>query len=167
MMDPVRMRELFVYEPATGLFRYRIDVRGGRNSAFLKAKAGELAGGIGGAGYWCLSAGGRRVGAHRVAWLLMTGDWPVSDIDHVNGVRTDNRWSNLRLATRSENMQNLKAPHKDNETGFLGVERKRDRFAARISIEGKRMYLGVFTTPQEAHVAYINAKRRLHERNTL
>lgn len=156
-----------MYDPETGLFRWRLDIRGGRNNALLKARAGDVAGFPDGYGYWAMSVGGIRTSGHRVAWLYTTGEWPESDIDHINGRRSDNRWSNLRLASRSVNMQNLKGPHKDSSTGYLGVERKRERYAARICINGKKRSLGVFDTAAQAHEVYLAAKRRLHEGNTL
>ncbi len=82
-------------------------------------------------------------------------------------MRADNRWVNIRIVTRSENMQNMKFPHKDSSTGFLGVERKRDKFSARICINGRKLSLGSFETPELAHEAYINAKRKIHKMGTL
>lgn len=158
----------FTYDQKTGVFRFRHDVRAGRNRAFLKARAGDTAGNLSpSTGYWYLSIGGRRYAAHRMAFLYMTGAVPPDDIDHINGNKTDNRWSNLRQATRAQNMQNLSRPHADNTAGFLGVERKRGRFAARIAVGGKKLNLGVFNTPEEAHAAYVKAKREVHERNQL
>lgn len=166
-MTQQRVRQLFIYDPNSGIFRWRIDVRAGRNNALLKARAGDVAGFPSGYGYWAMSVDGVRTSGHRVAWLYVTGEMPKADIDHINGRRDDNRWSNLRLASRSVNMQNLKGPHKDSSTGYLGVERKRERYAARICIDGKKHSLGVFDTPAQAHEAYLSAKRRLHEGNAL
>lgn len=163
-----RLKELFDYTPETGVFRFRHDVRAGRNGAFLVASAGAVAGNVSpSTGYWYISIRGRRYAAHRMAFLYMTGAVPPDDVDHINGSKTDNRWRNLRPATRSQNMQNLFRAHADNTTGFLGVERKRGRFAARIAIGGRRMSLGIFDTPEEAHAAYVAAKREVHERSTL
>ena len=167
MITRARAAELFVYNPEDGTFRWRVDIRVGRNKAFVLARAGDSAGFLSGYGYWSLSVDKVRTSGHRIAWLLMTGEWPQQDIDHINGDRADNRWTNLRLATRSENMENLRGPHADNETGFLGVSRKRDRFEASITKDRKRQRLGVFDTPQEAHQAYLKAKRALHARSTL
>lgn len=155
------------YHPLTGHFIWRVDIRSGRNNALLKASAGERAGFHGSYGYRYVSIGGKRVAEHRAAWFFMTGAWPRHDIDHINGVRDDNVWANLRHATRSQNMQNLKSAHRDSETGFLGVERKRGKYAARIAVNGTRYNLGVFDTPLEAHNAYLAAKRELHEGCTL
>lgn len=167
MITKDRASELFLYDPATGVFRWRADIRVGRNKAFVLARAGEVAGFPSGYGYWSLSVDGVRTSGHRVAWLLMTGEWPKRDIDHVNGDRADNRWANLRLATRSENMENLKGPHADSQTGFLGVSRKRGKFEASITKNRRRYRLGVFASAEAAHRAYLKAKRRLHARGTL
>ena len=93
--------------------------------------------------------------AHRLAWLLMTGSWPSALIDHVNGVKSDNRWSNLREATRTQNAANARlAVH--NSSGFKGVSfhARRGRWQANIRTEGRYRYLGLFDTAEEAHAAY-------------
>lgn len=166
-INPARALAVLRYDPETGLIFWRVDIRAGKNNWLLKAVAGDQAGFASGYGYWVLSIDGARTSAHRFAWLAMTGAWPEHDIDHVDGDRTNNRWTNLRGATRAQNMQNLKGAHKDSSTGLLGVERKRDRFAARICVDGKKHSLGVFATPELAHAAYLKAKREMHERNTL
>jgi hypothetical protein len=166
-ITPERVREVLVYDPATGVLAWRIDMRAGRNDAFVKARAATRAGFLSSFGYRAISIDGKRTSEHRVAWVLMTGMWPEFDVDHINGQRSDNRWANLRAATRSQNMQNLKRAHVDSETGLLGVERKRGRFAARICVDGRKKWLGVFDTAELAHAAYLAAKRQVHERNTL
>ena len=161
-----RLKEVLRYDPDAGIFTWRIDIRGGRNKAFVKARAGTIAGFKGGCGYWVISVDGWRTGAHRMAWFYMTGKWP-HEIDHLNGNRSDNKWLNLREVVRRVNAQNLKHSHVDSETGFLGVERKRNKFAARIMVDGKRIHIGVFETAKLAHAAYVKAKRELHEGCTI
>src|SRR3972149_955610 len=97
----------------------------------------------------------------------MMGEFPKGDIDHINGDRADNRIGNLRATSRSENMQNLKEAHKDNCTGHLGVFKKRHRFGAQIMVDGVKHKLGIYDTPQEAHEAYLEAKRKLHPAGVL
>ena len=94
----------------------------------------------------------------------MTGEWPVIDVDHKDTVKSNNRWSNLRLATTSENGQNQQSPPSHNTTGFLGVTlyKPTGRYAAFIKVNRKSRYLGYYTTPEEAHAAYVAAKRELH-----
>ena len=167
MFMQARIKELFHYDPDTGIFTWRKDIRVGRNKAFVTARAGAVAGFKSGWGYWALSVDNVRTSGHRMAWIYMTGELPPGDIDHINGDREDNRWANLRKATRSVNMQNLKGPHADSTTGYLGVEKKRNKFAARICLDGKKTNLGVYDTAEQAHAVYLNAKRKLHEGNTL
>lgn len=163
------LKSVLSYDPITGLFSWVKDIRAGRNNAFLLAAAGSLAGNLGTYGYWYLSFGGKRLPAHRCAFLYVNGEYPAKglDVDHINGVRTDNSFVNLRLVTRSQNMQNLKGAHKDNSTGLLGVMRHRDKFQARIMKDGKKTYLGDFETAEAAHLAYLVAKREIHEMGTL
>jgi hypothetical protein len=94
--------------------------------------------------------------AHRVAWLWMTGHWPDAEIDHINGDSADNRWCNLREATRSENCRNTRAPS-HNTSGFTGAywANDRKRWFSRIGKKGG--YLGTFKNAEEAHEAYKKA----------
>jgi hypothetical protein len=106
--------------------------------------------------------------AHRLAWLYMTGSWPIDQIDHINGKKADNRWCNLRDVSRTVNMQNQKTAMASSSTGVLGVSPfSRNRFRADIWVNGEHKYLGSFKTIEEASIAYISAKRTQHEGNTL
>jgi hypothetical protein len=89
---------------------------------------------------------------------LMTGSWPEADIDHINRDRADNRWENLRPATRGENLRNAKT-RRHSRTGVKGVAAHGLRFAAYIRLEGKKKHLGVFDTADEAHAAYLASAR--------
>ena len=86
----------------------------------------------------------------------MTGSFPSGMIDHINGVCDDNRWSNLRQATRSQNAANQRI-HRDNTLGMKGVYRHGKRFAAKIRINGDGIHLGTYDTPEEAHSIYCEA----------
>ena len=169
MITHEQLKQLIHYDPATGSFTRLVDQRHGRNKAFLAVKAGDVAGFHGSYGYLYFVVDKTRMSSHRWAWFYMTGERLLRhmDIDHINGVRDDNRWANLRLASRSENMQNMKAAHSDSQTGFLGVERKREKFSARICLNGKRYSIGSFDTAELAHSAYLQAKRKLHPRSEL
>ena len=129
-----------------------------------RARAGCAAGSISVYGYIQIRVSDTTViHAHRLVWFVETGDWPAGDIDHVNGSRADNRFENLRVATRSQNNANTKRNR--NATGFRGVARVRrkcgpDRFSAKMRIGGKQAYLGIFDTPEQAHAAYLAAARR-------
>jgi hypothetical protein len=113
-------------------------------------------------GYIVFKIAGRDVFAHRVAVLLMTGEWPAAVVDHINGDRADNRWENLRAVTQRVNRQNMRAAHKDSRSGLLGVSPYRGRFRAQLYAGGKNSMLGTFGTAQEAHEAYVAAKREQH-----
>jgi len=96
-----------------------------------------------------------------VAWLIHFGQWPERQVDHINGDHADNRISNLRLATGTQNQAN-KGLQRNNTTGFKGVGYRPDRgFFAIIKKDRKSHYLGQFNTAEEAHAAYCAAAKRL------
>jgi HNH endonuclease/AP2 domain len=101
--------------------------------------------------------------AHRVIWKMMTGQEPPDEIDHVNNDRADNRWSNLRDATKANNQWNRKA-QRSGRAGLKGAQwHERDqRWYSEIRTHGDRVWLGYFETPEEAHDAYVKAARLLH-----
>lgn len=151
-----RLRELLHYDPETGVFTWRV---GGR-----RARLGEAAGCVETCGYLRITIDGRQYYAHRLAWLYVTGAWPADQLDHRDGDRTNNRFDNLREATHAENGQN-RTTQKNNTSGFAGVHWHLGdrRWHARIRVGGRRVHLGSFDTPEEAHAAYIEAKARLHD----
>ena len=160
-LTAARLRELLVYDPTTGIFTRSASVIGpGR-------KVGRVAGSDNGQGYIKLAVDGRFYRAHRLAFLYMTGSWPLGEVDHINGVRSDNRWGNLRDVSGADNTHNQRLPHKNNTSGFLGVRRSGRKFRAFIGSNNARIYLGVFDTPELAHFAYLEAKRRIHASCTI
>jgi HNH endonuclease len=100
--------------------------------------------------------------AHRLAFMFMEGKWPNDEIDHVDGNPSNNAWSNLRHATRSQNAQNQRRAQSTSSTGLLGVGKNGDKFYARIYYQGVITYLGTFDTAKEAHEVYVKVKRELH-----
>lgn len=156
-----RLRELFTYDSGTGHFHRKISVSNW-------AKAGQLAGTKCG-GYIKIMIDEKNFAAHRLAWLYCTGAWPTKDIDHLNGVKHDNRIDNLRDVTRSLNIQNQRNARLGNCSGYLGAswDQNRMNWKAQIKIGEKTLTLGRFLTPQEAHEAYLVAKRKLHEGCTI
>ena len=153
-----RLLELLTYDPMGGRF-YRRKARPGRT-------AGEVAGCLHQDGYIAVKVDGRSYMAHRLAWFYVTGKWPPVEIDHVNRDRSDNRWCNLREATRSQNQQNL-SRRKDNPSGYPGVtfDTAARRWRARISVGGKQHFLGHFDDLALAASAYRSAKQSLHAFN--
>lgn len=99
--------------------------------------------------------------AHRVAWLLMTGEWPEHEIDHIDTNPTNNAWSNLRLANRSENCMNRNR-QANNTSGYKGVSSHGSGFRAQIWRDGRRYGLGTYRTPERAYEAYCEAAATLH-----
>lgn len=101
--------------------------------------------------------------AHRVAWALHHGDWPKDQVDHINGIKTDNRMENLRLAKNRENARN-RGKQSNNTSGYKGVSyyRSRDKWEANICVNGISKRLGYFATAEEARDAYNDACKILH-----
>ena len=155
MLTQERLKEILHYNPETGVFTNRIN-RG-------HVKAGAIAGGFDWEGYLKIKIDGRQYKSHRLAWLYIYGEMPPEHIDHVNGVCTDNRIANLRLATNAENQRNRGAP-KNSTTGVKGVSWcPRDRrYRARINVYGKRKHLGLFDTVEDGAAAYAEAAKRYH-----
>lgn len=152
MLTTAELRERMIYEPDTGLFRWRASP-----SVWLKIKPGDVAGTRTNQGYWQISIGNRRYRACRLAWLYVTGEWPSLQVDHIDGDRLNNRWANLRLATVAQNQMNT-AMRRRNKVGLKGVvQNKAGRFEAYIKAGGKSRNLGTFATPQLAHAAYAAA----------
>lgn len=146
---------------ATGRIYWRV-TRG-------KAVKGAEAGCPTSNGYLVVRLEGRLYMAHHLAWLLHTGVWPSCSLDHKNGVGTDNRKRNLREASQDLNMQNLRGPRSDNTTGFLGVSlyKPNGRYRASIFVGKRHISLGYYATPEEASVAYLQAKRKFHQGCTI
>ena len=130
-------------------------------------KAGSEAGAVNGKGYICVMLGGKGYQAHRIAWLLHYQKFPELDLDHINGIKTDNRISNLRQVTVRQNQYNQRKPRVDNKSGFLGVSPFADKWMASIKINSKTKHLGYFDTPEKASEAYKQAKRNHHETCTI
>lgn len=110
---------------------------------------------------------GRSYAVHRVCWLIVFGEWPREQIDHINGDRTDNRIINLRQVSARRNSENQRRAHCNNRLGVLGVRKVRNRFHARITVNGAPLFLGVFESEADAAAAYVEAKRGMHRGCTI
>jgi len=146
-----RIKELLLYDHETGIFRWKV-MRGG-------SLPGSIAGSLTWNGYHHIMIDGKNYRAHRLAWLYIYGEWPTIDIDHVDGDRTNNKIENLRLALRSQNNINS-GPPKNNTSGIRGVywNKKAGKFTASIGVNGKSIYLGLFSSIEEALDARISAE---------
>lgn len=156
MITQKRLKELLDYDPGTGIFTWRVG-RGG------KAKAVSFAGTVSNRGYLQIRIDAKRYYAHRLAWLYFHGEFPSNQLDHINRVRSDNRIANLRPATNSENQQNL-SKRRDNTSGVIGVSwhKQRGKWVARIRVNGRYIYLGLYETVEAATAARLLAKAKLH-----
>lgn len=106
---------------------------------------------------------------HRLAWLFTHGRWPNGEIDHIDGNPLNNRIDNLRDVDSATNKENTISARKNNKCNLLGVSfhSQTGKFRARIQVGGKQKHIGLFDTPEEAHAAYITAKRKLHKGCTI
>ena len=143
-----RLKELLDYNEDTGEFRWK-------KPSSNRLKQGDKAGTK--QDYIRIQIDGKIYQAQRLAWMYMTGEDPGKyEIDHRDENKYNNAFSNLRKATSSTNKMNVKTP-KINSTGFKGVQKMRNKYAAHICKNGKQYHLGVYKTPEEAHKAYCEA----------
>lgn len=129
-----------------------------------KIKVGDVAGCVHkGSGYVRIEINGKSYAAHRLAWFYMTGSMPIDQIDHINRIKNDNCFENLREASNGQNRANTKSSSKH---GLKGVSYKKwlkeKPWEARITFEKKVRSLGCFATKEEAHEAYCKEAKRLH-----
>lgn len=158
MLTAERLRELFRYDPATGSFTRLVAI--GPHGCH---RAGRVCGSLTVTGYLEICIDRRRFLSHRLAWFYIHGRWPSHEIDHINGVRNDNRLANLREATHAQNLANIGIP-KHNTSGLKGVcfDKSRGKWVAGINRKGTRINLGRFDTAEQAHAAYLAAAKVLH-----
>lgn len=159
-LTQARLKELLHYDPETGIFTYKLRFA-------HRIRVGDPVTSTNDNGYLRLCLRYKKYYLHRLAWLYMTGEWPLFQIDHKNTIRADNRWDNLREATNKFNNENRRSAHRTSISGLLGVRKRKNKFLARIFADGKERHLGAFDTPELAHAAYVDAKRQLHAGCTL
>ena len=153
-----QLKEVLFYSPDTGLFIRRKQGRGTR------CKIGDVAGSTQVTGYVAIQVLSIMYRAHRLAWLYVYGEWPQDQIDHVNGIRDDNRICNLRQATNSENKMNTKIM-KNNTSGYKGVHwcKTKNKWQAKITVNKKYISLGQFDNAESAGAAYQDAADKYHQ----
>jgi len=147
------LKSVLSYDPETGIFIWLVDKS-------IRSRSGSIAGSIRKNGYRAISVSSNRCLSHRLAWLYTYGYWP-NQIDHINGNRSDNRISNLRECTASQNSMN-RGVQSNNIVGLKGVSRHMNKFKSRICLNGNVKYLGIYDTPEEAHEAYKKAADIYH-----
>ena len=150
MITQNELRDLLDYYPDTGRFVWARTKQG--------IRGGSAAGKLNMYGYISIQINLKRYLAHRLAWLYIHGKMPLHEIDHINGVRHDNRLSNLREATRNQNMANMCS----RRTGPKGASFNKGCWRARITSNGVHRVIGYFSTESEAHEAYKVAARQVH-----
>lgn len=158
-----QLKTLLHYDPDTGVFTWLP-----RDVTYFKTPkscktwntqfSGKVAGTVDKHGYVILSLYGKKHSAHRIAFLWLNGSFPTNQVDHINHIRADNRWINLRAVTGLENMQNIRLSRK-NTSGILGVSWRKDKnkWRSRIKLNGRERALGHFATIEEAAAARAKA----------
>jgi hypothetical protein len=150
-----QLRAWFNYDAETGVLTWRVN----RGAAKV---AGKRAGSIHKSGCRVVMLSGCLEKEARVIWCYVYGHWPILQIDHINGDECDNRVSNLRDISNAMNCQNKRRAPSTNKHGMLGASPVGHKWRAQIKVEGKKIYLGMYETAQQANNAYMVAKRILH-----
>ena len=153
-------KELFSYDPEEGILRWRklpnkrckSLIAGYRKQDNSRAMA-----------YWVVMVNYKNYKVHQIIWVYMTGKWPDRLIDHEDLNGENNKWSNLRLATQSQNMMNV-GLRITNKTGVKGVslDSRGNKFRARITLDRVSIELGHFNTLEEAKTAREIASKKYH-----
>ena len=156
MIDPSELHRLFEYNPEVGCLIWRVP-------AARRRKPGDIAGHKSADGRVLIGINGRLYKAHRIIWAMMTGEWPAHQIDHINENPSDNRWCNLRSATKSQNMMNI-TKIKSNTSGHKGVgwHVQTKKWRAYINVNKKMKHLGLFETKEEAIATRVDAAKIFH-----
>lgn len=149
------LKNFLHYDQETGVFTWKVDRTG-------KAKKGCVAGSINKVtGYRSINLCRKRYYAHRLAFLYMLGKLPALDVDHIDGDKDNNSWSNLREANDSQNVSNQKARSK---SGVKNVYRNRNKWAVQVSVNRKKFCFGTYPTIEEASRVAEQARIELHGR---
>lgn len=153
---------LFAYDPDTGVLTRKVPA--GR---FGQIKAGTVVGCKCSSGHLQVRVNGRLHLVHRICYTLISGKPPLQYVDHINGIKSDNRKANLRDVSKAENCQNLKGPMKSGSSGYLGVTRNGRNWKCSVSENGKQKYLGTFKSKEDAYQVFLQYKRSIHNGCTL
>lgn len=154
MTEADLLRSLLRYDPHTGHFWWLEDRKSGKDMFSLPAGTTTKQ------GYVKIRFQKKYVFAHRLAWLYVTGEWPKNQIDHINCIKADNRFENLRPATQGQNKANSYL-RRDNTTGYKGIQKRGNRWFAKINFQGKQYHLGSFETKEAAAGAFAFYQKKL------
>ena len=152
MLTQARLKEILNYNPNTGVFTWKIAANN------KNVRSGNVAGKSTPQLYRSIKYKGQDYLSHRLAWLYIHGYLPDGQIDHINGDRADNRISNLRVTTNSQNAKNA-GLRKNNKTGIMGVCLSDNKWKAKIVVNYKSIHLGCFNDFFEACCARKSAER--------
>lgn len=152
------LKKSLYYNPNTGIFTWLYRPHNG-------IRIGDVAGSTDPDGYVLIRVCGKRYQASRLAFLYITGSWPTTDVDHTDGNPSNNRWSNLREVTTTQNLQN-KRIQSNNSSGLKGIHKHKyngiwqGKWRATINVNKISKHLGLFDSPEEAHQAYMTAAEK-------
>ena len=146
------LKSLLLYDPETGIFTWLVGQDKGKKAGFKHCR-----------GYLQQKIKTKKYLSHRLAWLYVYGEMPSGEIDHINGIRDDNRIINLRECSASQNQWNCTA-QKNNTSGFKGVcwNKRAGKWHAQIMINLNKKHLGYFATAEQAGAAYQAKAKELH-----
>lgn len=158
MLTKERLEELFYIDVTNGSIVWKQN----KHCPYL---IGKEAGHKTKQGYKTIMIDGKAYGAHTLIWFYHTGNMIMTplQIDHINRIRNDNKISNLRVCTNEENHQNRIAK-KTSKSGFLGVtwDKQHKKWRSQLMYKGKFVHRSLHNTPEEAHNAYLEAKKQHH-----
>lgn len=157
MLTIDRLKELLHYDPLSGLFIRKVGRSGPRS------RVGDFAGSSQTGGYAKIFVDSVIYKSHRLAWFYHHGEWPKGEVDHINGIKSDNRIANLRDVSRSQNRMNV-GVYASNKAGIRGVSWSagNSKWRAQIQVMGKKISLGYYATIEDANASYQAAAKKYH-----
>ena len=157
IMSQEYLKELITYDPDSGEVRWKVKKSG-------NTKIGDIVGRTKTDGYRGVTIDRKEYCLHRIIWMFVYGYFPSVVLDHINGVKGDNRLCNLREATFSQNNQN-RGMMSNNTSGYRGVcwIKSNRKWRASISIKGKPKHIGLYSTKEEAFEAYLVAIKNIDD----
>lgn len=156
MIEQKYLKSILDYDFETGIFKWKV-------KKSIAISIGDIAGSKNSKGYIKIHIDGKGHSAHRLAWLYMKGELPLDQVDHINRIRNDNRFCNLRVATNKENQENV-CIRKDNLSGITGINWRYDlrKWHVRIQRDGKRIHIGFYEKLELAKIARIVAEQKYY-----